>query len=117
MGLVQAIVIADQGRRYRLLSRNSQLTAQSLHDVWQQELYLPIKTATQKRPNLGERIAIFGGRKRWPSLTGTDQGVKEDAARMGRTDGDLGIGNDGSSRPNGRDDANGTAGCGKSGGN
>ena len=41
LGLVQEIAATDQSRRYRLLSRNSQIAAQSLHDVWQTEVYFP----------------------------------------------------------------------------
>ena len=36
VGIAQEILVADQGRRFRLLSRNSQLGARSLRDVRQQ---------------------------------------------------------------------------------
>ena len=51
----------DQGRCFRLPSRNSQLVT------------------TRAQPNLAEQIVAVGGRRRRNALSGSDQGVKEDA--------------------------------------
>ena len=79
LGIVQEIAVADQIRRFMLLSRNSQLEAQSLRDVWQHEVYLPAKATTRTHPTLADHIVLFGGWKRWKSQSRIDHGVKEDA--------------------------------------
>ena len=79
VGLVQEVVVLDRSREFRVLSRNSQLAAQSLADICQRELHLPLFAATHTRASLSGQIAIYGGWKRWENLQEVDNGVKEDA--------------------------------------
>ena len=65
--IAQAIADPGKTRRYRQSIRNSQLDAQSLHDVWQQEAYLPAKASTRTHrlsPNRSCCLAVGDGWKR-----------------------------------------------------
>ena len=81
VGMVQEVVILDRALEFRVLSRNSQLAAQSLADIWQLDLHLPLFAATQTRPPMSDQIVIFGGWEGWENLHEMDKGVKEDAFR------------------------------------
>ena len=61
VGFVQEIAVAYQSRRRWLLSRNSQLAAQILHDVWQQEAYLPANASTRTPRILPNRSCYLDG--------------------------------------------------------
>ena len=78
-GAVQEMGTLDQARIIRVLSRNSQLAAQSRGDIWKQEIFLPARKSAQTRPTLVEQIVIFGGWQKWGMLGNLDRGVKEDA--------------------------------------
>ena len=79
VGAVQDIVVVDRSREFRILSRNSQLAAQSLTDIWQRDLHIPLFAATQTRPSISGKIVIFGGWARWEQLGDLDKGLMEDA--------------------------------------
>ena len=77
--MVQEIVATGRAREFRVLSRNIQLAAQSLNDIWQLELHLPIFLDTRTRPTLAEQIVIFGGWDRLEQQGNLDKGMQEDA--------------------------------------
>ena len=83
IGMVQKIVVADQARSFRLMSRNSQLSDQILHDVWRQGICFPRRKVSQSRPTMAGQIVIFAGWK----LRGGDgedrPAVTEDSLRRG----------------------------------
>ena len=58
-GAVQEIATLAQVRSFRVLSRNSQLAAKSLCDVWKQEIFPPVRKTTQTRPTMVAQIVIF----------------------------------------------------------
>ena len=78
VGSVQEIITPTHHRERRALSRQRQLAAQSLDDIWQQELDLPNFVSTAHPPRLKDQIVICGGWKRWGML-GNQERVKEDA--------------------------------------
>ena len=63
VGIAQAILARGKSRESRSPSRNCQLAAQRLNDIWQRELQLPMFAETQTCPSLPDRIVIFGGAK------------------------------------------------------
>ena len=70
---VQAIVTLDQAREGRISSRNIQLSARSLNDMWRQDLNLPAFESTQQHLKLEAEIVISGGRGRWQELAEVDR--------------------------------------------
>ena len=79
VGVAQEIVALDRSREMRALGRNSQLASQSLVDIWQRDLHLPMFAAASARPSTIDQIVIFGGWRRWANLQEVDKGIKEDA--------------------------------------
>ena len=79
VGVVQEVIALESSRELRILSRNSQLAAQSLADIWQRDLLLPQLEGASLRPPMSDQIVIFGGWRRWENLADVDQGIKEDA--------------------------------------
>ena len=55
------VVILDRSREFRVLGSNSHIAAQSLADIWQRGLHLPLFAATHTRPSMTDQIVIFGG--------------------------------------------------------
>ena len=79
IGVVQEILTIESSRERRILSRNSQLAARSLADIWQRGQLLPLMEGAIERPTLTDQIAIFGGWRRWGNLADVDQGIQEGA--------------------------------------
>ena len=73
-GSAQELATLNRSREKRVLRRHIQMGAQSLGDIWRQELDLPEFLSTSQPITLEEQIAIFCGRKRWISLTNRDKG-------------------------------------------
>ena len=78
-GVVQEVITLESSRELRILSRSSQLSAQSLADIWQRDLLPPQVEGASLRPSMSDQIVIFGGWRRWRNLSDVDQGIQEDA--------------------------------------
>ena len=79
VGVVQEVITLESSRELRILSRNIQLAAQSLADIWQRDLLPPQVEGASLRPSMSDQIVIFGGWRRWRNLSDVDQGIQEDA--------------------------------------